>query len=242
MARKPLNHIEKAVKYAIVALLSAITSKVTSSIASAILTAILQLIAPSSAMGICLAPGQSKSIDLIVHPNLPEVAATTDEVLQALSRHIHPCHRLMVSRVSGQGIEVFFDGQPSRKQVQFLRSMLDGNHATLHFDLTPSSEADLIKALQSIKDRVDDQRTQGTLAIVVVTSGSRDPKILAEMKQVAASINREQLLKVKAKILIIGLKPENRPQVVKALAPLADYVEFAGSDPGEWSRLIRKLD
>lgn len=178
-------------------------------------------------------------IQLAIQLNTPEQSSIAEDVLHFTARRVRPRHFVEVSTVAENGVNVIYSKAANRRAIQGLRSQLDGDPSTRNLDPIPSDEAALVKAVQRFSDRLNQTQGKEPIYFYLVSAGTRNPQIIAQIKGICESIPQEYL--AQAHLYAIGLSPENRLPMASGFAAIGSHVEFAGQEYSEWIQLIRKF-
>lgn len=182
---------------------------------------------------------KTKFIQLVIQLNTPEQSSMAEDVLHFIAKRVRPHHFVEVSNLAENGVNVIYSKAANRRAIQGLRRLLDGDSSTPNLDPIPSDEADLVKAVQRFSDRLHQLQGKEPIYLYLVSAGTSNPQIIAQIKAICESIPQEYL--TQAYLYAIGLSPENRLPMASGFAAIGSHVEFAGQEYSEWIQLIRKF-
>lgn len=197
---------------------------------------------------LCSEPKRQKVfVQSVLQPNNPEVARLTEDKLHMLSRRVQPKHVVEISLLSGAGsVEVLYSASATRQAMQEMHWRVDSNPDTVELDPTPSDETALVNGVQRLPDRIKAMPAGQELHFYLVTEGTSDPRIIAQLQAITASLASEDLSQVH--IYVIGLSEQNRLNFSAAFSPIASNLQlgggslhFANSSDSEWMPLVRKF-
>ncbi|MEP0810037.1 hypothetical protein [Coleofasciculus sp. FACHB-SPT9] len=181
----------------------------------------------------------SSLVQFVFQPNTPEIVSTTEDILYYTSEKVRSHQLVEVSFISDSGINVVFSKRPTRRAIQELRNVIDGDQSTSKIDPISSNETQLIASVQRFRDRVLTSNGEQPIHFYIVTNGTSDPQIIERVREICSSLSKQNLQN--AHLYLLGLSSNNRLPISQGFTPISDHVEFASADYNEWIQLLRKF-
>lgn len=178
-------------------------------------------------------------VQIIFQPNTDELATLTDDILYSVSKRVRPKHWVEISILKDKEVNVLFSNIAKRQTFQEIRARVDGDPTTKRkLEKTNSSEEALVEGIQRLRDRINSSPANQEIHFYIVTSGTDDPVIIAQISSICGSLSERDLSNVH--LYLIGLD-EERLAFSNAFSPIGEKVESSSSNYSEWSQLIRKF-
>jgi hypothetical protein len=131
--------------------------------------------------------------------------------------------QITIGQIEGDELHIEYSNQLDRPIVQRIGKAI----AT-----APVTDRGIVAAFEQVHTLAE--RSPKGLKAFIITNGSSDAKTLADIRRAAMSLKPYQCFQLK----VIGVSSIHRLKLAESLHPIADKLQFAGTNRQEWAQLI----